>query len=320
MFQSRQLKKSHLLLQKNQMSKSIYIGDVHFNCGGFERYVDAALFSILNIVKNEKPDEVIFLGDFLDTPTLNPDVAKKMAEWFYQFQQCAEKVFLITGNHDKLPRYKTPATAFLEEQGVITCFNMYSDEKKILLSHSHSGQAVNDVDGKLIAAHLGMRGVQVSAGYEYSNDDVLAYIGKPRAIILGHIHTPSDAIRDGVPVYIPGNICPCNWSDSSDQRHVIKVTDSEIEMIPFYHVRTKTVYHAEDVKGEPNTIYRLVASEEEIEKVEDKEQLQSVVIQKKVKPVIKGMTKDTLIALFCKRAGVDETRVRKLLLEAGVHA
>lgn len=320
MFQSRQLKKSCLLLQKNQMSKSIYIGDVHFNCGGFERYVDAALFSILNIVKNEKPDEVIFLGDFLDTPTLNPDVAKKMAEWFYQFQQCAEKVFLITGNHDKLPRYKTPATAFLEEQGIFTCFNTHTDLNKILVSHSHSGQHVENVDGKIVAAHLGMSGVQVTAGYEYSNDDVLTYTGRPRAIILGHIHTPSDAIREGIPVYIPGNICPCNWSDVSEQRHIIKVTDSDITMIPFYHIRTKTVYSAKDVAGEPNTIYRLVATEDEIEKVEDSNQLQSVVIQKKVKPVIKGMTKDTLISLYCKRAGVDEMNVRKLLLEAGVHA
>lgn len=302
------------------MTKSIYVGDVHVNCGSFERYVDDSLYSVFQIAQDEKPDEIIFLGDFLDTPTLNPDVAKCMSTWFSEFQTVANKVILIIGNHDKLPRYTTPSTAFLEEQGVITGFSQYEDSTKILVSHNHSGVHVENVTGKILAAHLGLAGVQVSAGYEYSNSDVLTYTGKPRAIILGHIHTPSDTIRDGVPVYIPGNICPSNWSDSSDQRNVIIVTDTKITMRPIRHIRTKTVYKANDIVKETNTIYRLVAGESEVDMAVKLDCLKSVVIQKNTKPVIKNMNRDSLISTFCKQANVSETNVKKRLSECGVNA
>ena len=302
------------------MTKSIYVGDIHINCGSFEPYVDAALFNVLNIIKEEKPDEVIFLGDFLNTPILNPDIVKSMAVWFNEFQQYAGKVFLITGNHDKLPRYQTPATSFLEEQGVITGFSTYEDDSKILVSHNHSGVNIENVNGKVVAAHLGLTGVQVTPGYEYTNSDVLTYTGTPRAIILGHIHTPSDAIRNGVPVYIPGNICPCNWSDAPDQRSIIIVTENSITLKTIYHIRTKIVYKSTDIIEEKNTIYRLVADEAEVDIAVKLDCLKSVVIQKNTKPIVRNMTKESLISTFCKQANVSETNVKKRLSECGVNA
>lgn len=302
------------------MSKTIFIGDVHLNCGSFEPYVEDALSSILAIVQQEKPDSVVFLGDFLDSPTLNPDIAKRIAEWFAKFKSAAQSVTLITGNHDKLPRYNYASTDFLIEQGVTTGFDICHQGDTVLVSHSHSGKVAENVDGKVIAAHLGLTGVPVSNTYVYSHPDVLSYTGKPRAIILGHIHTPSDFIMGGVQVYIPGNICPCNWSDSSEQRFLVKDEDGVINTIPYRHIKTEIVYNIKDILNKENTIYRVTVSEEELAQCKMPDSVKSVVVQKRDKVAIKGLSKNELITSYCKSAKVDEKKVRKILSEAGVHA
>jgi hypothetical protein len=80
------------------------------------------------------------------------------------------------------------------------------------------------------------------------------------------------------------------------------------------------VYKSTDIIEEKNTIYRLVADEAEVDMAVKLDCLKSVVIQKNTKPIVRNMTKDSLISIFCKQANVSETNVKKRLSECGVNA
>jgi DNA repair exonuclease SbcCD nuclease subunit len=301
------------------MSKLLFIGDVHLNCGSFSEHIHNSLNSIYDICNKEKPDKLIFLGDFLDNPTLNPDLVKSISSWFSKFQSTSKNVYLITGNHDKLPRYTHASTDFLKEQGVYTGFDIYEDEEMVLVSHSTSGVMVTS-NGKLVAGHLGVHGVRVNDGYKYNGDDIIEFNDVPRLVILGHIHAPSFVEYNKIPILFPGNICPSNWSDVTDQRFIVKVDDESIEKIEIPHIKTKTVYSFDDVTSEENTVYRVVVSANDNNENLSSNNIKSIVIKKKIKPLTKGVNKDSLVSLYCTKYNVNEFNVKKILLEAGVYA
>lgn len=297
----------------------MFVGDVHLNCGGLSPYVESALKSVLALVEKEKPDKLVFLGDILDNPALNPDLAKELSTTFRNFQKAAGKVYLIRGNHDKMPRHSRSSIDFLEEQGVVTGFDIYEDDEMILVSHSVSGVSLNP-NGKIVAAHLGIKDVEVVPGYTYSNKDVLTLEGEAKLVVLGHVHTPTVTSLEDTTVVLPGSICPSNWADVPDQRWVIIVNDNTVTRLPIDHIRTKTIYNINEMLSLPNTIYRLVLKAGEGDKIPSHESIKSVVIRKDVKPIVKGSTKESLITLYCKQFGVDELVIKRILVEAGVHA
>ena len=297
----------------------MFVGDVHLNCGGFSPYVESALNYVLTLVEKTVPDKLVFLGDILDSPALNPDLAKELSITFSRFQQAAGKVYLIRGNHDKMPRHKRSSIDFLEEQGIITGFDVYEDEEMVLVSHSVSGKTIKS-NGKIVAAHMGLNGVEVTPGYTYSNSDVLELEDEARLLSLGHIHTPTVTSCNDVPVLIPGNICPSTWADLPNQRWVVLVNESEVTRMPIDHICTKTIYNEEDLIPLPGMIYRLVLNANSTQKNPVHESIKSIVVKKDVKPIVKGSTKESLISLYCKKYGVDEMVIKRILVEAGVHA
>lgn len=306
-------------LIRQTMNKLLFIGDVHLNCGSFSKYVEYSLENIYQICIKEKPNKLIFLGDFLDNPTLTPDLVKSMSEWFSKFQTTADKVFLITGNHDKIPRYKNSSISFLSDQGVITAFNTYEDEDMVLISHNLSGVTVKS-NGKIVAAHLGFDKVQVTENYNYNNSDIISFSDKPKLVILGHIHTPYFFEYQEIPIILPGNICPSNWSDSTNQRFIVKVEGKSVTNIPISHIKTKTVYSLDEVKDENDTVYRVILNENNDEKIPVNDNIKSIIIKKTIKPLTKNLTKESLIKSYCKQYNVNENSVKKILLEAGIYA
>ena len=296
----------------------MFVGDIHLNCGGFTPYVRDALNNVLQIALEEEPDKLVFLGDFLDSPVLTPDLTSEMSERMSWFVSNIKNVYMLRGNHDRMPRYQSSSIDFLYRQRVITKFDIMETDRMILISHSHSGVTVNPKN-KIVAAHLGMSGIQVREGYEYNNSDVLTLEGKAEAIILGHIHTPTKIMWNETPLFVPGSICPTNWSDSSDQRFVVIVEDDNIRTRKIDHIFTKTVYSEEDIDPEDDTtIFRLVTTKEV--DTSQYENVKSVVVKKDIKPITKNLTKDSLIEQYCKQYNTNINKIKKILVEAGVHA
>jgi DNA repair exonuclease SbcCD nuclease subunit len=158
----------------------------------------------------------------------------------------------------------------------------------------------------------------VTAHYAYKSEDVIEFKEKPKMVFLGHIHTPFDGVMDGVPIIIPGSICPSNWADVADQRHIYLI-EGKVKAIPINHVITRVISNESEIVDNDRYIYRLLTTEEEVNGASKDPRIKSIVIEKPKKFNHKSMNVQELIRSYCSQFSANYAEVTKLLEGVGFH-
>lgn len=304
------------------MSRYAVVGDAHTGNLRFGYYVEKTMQNVYEILKDKSLDFMVWAGDIVDKPILNPKLVDYLTWYFTRFAAVCPQ-FLISGNHDNTPNFNMSTIAFLQHIRNIKVIEKQPYEITpdiFAVPHFYNGYSLQK-RYKVVIAHLGMANLPVTDTYVYSKEDVLRIEGfEPELILLGHLHTPIELHINKSDVVILGNICPIAWGESPEQRNIYILEDSKIiEKIPLNHIKLITAYKSSELSKDENTLIRLkLADSDEIP-----EHLTGNVIElqfEKEKPLRlnRGTNLEDIIMSYCKEHSVPYVGVRGLLKGVGL--
>lgn len=121
--------------------KFIHIGDLHigkivheFSMLEDQKY---ALNSLINVIKDEKPDALIIAGDLYDRSVPPADAVEVLSDFFTRvLKETDTKILSIAGNHDSKERLSFLKN-ILEGQGMYIEGGFNGEVKKVILNDKH---------------------------------------------------------------------------------------------------------------------------------------------------------------------------------------
>ncbi|GEM_PF-6762449 len=304
------------------MSRYAVIGDAHIGNLRFGYYVEKTMQHVYELLKDENLDFIVWAGDIVDKPILNPKLTDYLTWYFSRFAAKFPQL-LISGNHDNTPNFNMSSISFLQHIKNIKVIEKTVHEITpdiLAVPHFYNGYTMQK-KYKVVIAHLGMENLPVTNTYVYSKKDVLKTEGfEPNLVLLGHLHTPIELHIFKSDVVVLGNICPIAWGESVEQRHVYILEDDKIvEKLPLDHVKLLTMYDSKDIPKDPNILVRLKLQESD----EIPEHLTGNIIElqfEREKPLrlARGSNLEEIIKSYCKEHAVPYTGVRGLLKGVGL--
>lgn len=235
----------------SRMSKTLIIGDLHFNDKPFGM-LGAQVDAVKKILQKEAPkmrhpnSNVIFLGDLMMHRNPSPQILlalKEVIEYASKFYG----VFILRGNHDSVNKSDDGITAlslFDNLAKVITHFKQFG--KWTFIPHYEDQEIIKTIlskvpEGNIVFGHFGFVGALNSAG-DSDFDIRLEDFRNPT--ILGHIH--NHIRRDNVQVL--GTPYSTNFGEAGKDCYYGILSDKDLETIPIKHGPRHLVVDYENIE------------------------------------------------------------------------
>jgi DNA repair exonuclease SbcCD nuclease subunit len=193
--------------------------------------IKGALYSMMEICRQDKIENVMIAGDILHTKSVIYALAQNMMLQF--FEDHSETNFhVIDGNHDLSSKGADAISALREIKNVQNVHWITKQEEKFenILFVPYSVDLVQQIkenSADILISHLGLSEGVLNSGISIVSKLSMADLrGKYKLVLLGHYHKPQDIIEDNISMYYVGSPIQLDWGEKGDNKRFL-IVDSE---------------------------------------------------------------------------------------------
>jgi DNA repair exonuclease SbcCD nuclease subunit len=213
--------------------KSLLLTDLHLSNKSFKgvSLLEPQVNCILDIVEEEKPHEIIIMGDIFMQRAPSPSALLALKKIIDRSLGYAPRIILIRGNHDSETKADDGITALsaFNQVRVITHTAVCPLDKRVYIPHYENQNTILEAlrsapKGYTIFGHFGFVGCLNSTG-DKDFDISLDEFNNPT--YLGHIHKHSINWNKEIPIRVLGTPYTTNFGEQGKLCYY-GVTDGEV--------------------------------------------------------------------------------------------
>jgi len=231
--------------------KFAYTADIHLSrygqdpvdeTSGLPERLDSiklALYSMVDVCKQKKINDIIIGGDILHTKSIIYAIAQDMMlQFFEDHKDINFKV--IDGNHDLSGKGSDAISALRALKNVPNVHWITKKPEKVdnitFVPYSVDlVQYVKEGSSDILISHFGLSEGILNSGISLiSSLSMNDLRGKYKLVLLGHYHKPQQIIEDGISMYYVGSPIQLDWGEKGDQKRFL-IVDTEslnVEEVP----------------------------------------------------------------------------------------
>src|SRR3990167_2200697 len=215
------------------MVKICHISDVHIRNITRHKEYNSIFFDLYKILKNIKPDLIVFCGDLAHNKThISPEYVQIASSFLKNLADIAPTK-LILGNHDKLYKNNNRLDAVSPIVNALNHPNLelflksgeYPFNSDIILNvlnvFDKENWVINPTNQKVIniaLCHGSIKGASIDSGWEMNDGDLLIDTFKKYDFVFaGDIHKTNQIIDDVGKFRYPGSMITQNFGETNDK-------------------------------------------------------------------------------------------------------